>query len=71
MLVLLKDMMLRGKVINVVFVVSVVFVFGSYFGFVVGMKKEMVVVMMIGKLVGGIIVVVVVVWMIFVYMVKK
>lgn len=54
MLALLKDMMPRGKVINVAFAVSAAFVLGSHLGFVAGMKKEMAAAMIIGKLAGGI-----------------
>lgn len=54
MLASLKDMTPRGKVINVAFAVSAAFVLGSHLGFVAGMKKEMAVAMMIGKLAGGI-----------------
>lgn len=53
-----------GKIINIVFVVLVFFVLGDYFGFIVGVVKEMIFLMIVGKLVGGIIVIFVVIFMV-------
>lgn len=71
MLALLKDMMPRGKVINVAFAVSAAFVLGSHLGFVAGMKKEMAAAMIIGKLAGGITAVAAAAWTTPAYTAKK
>lgn len=54
MLTILKDMDPKGKIINVAFAISGAFVFGSHFGIVAGLNKEMAFAMIIGKLTGGI-----------------
>lgn len=51
---MMKDMDVRGKVINVAFAVSAAFVFGDHLGFTAGVAKEMIFPMIVGKLVGGI-----------------
>ncbi len=51
---LLKDMDVRGKVVNVAFAVSAAFVFGDHLGFTAGFAPEMLVPVIVGKLVGGI-----------------
>lgn len=45
---------IRGKVINCVFVVFVVFVLGDYLGFVVVNMNVMIFSMIVGKLIGGV-----------------
>lgn len=54
---MMKQMDICGKVINCVFLVLVVFVFGDYFGFVVVNMNVMIFLMIVGKLVGGVIVI--------------
>jgi ethanolamine transporter len=54
MLTILKDMDPKGKIINIAFAISGAFVFGSHFGIVAGLNKEMVFAMVVGKLAGGI-----------------
>jgi ethanolamine transporter len=51
---MMKDMDVRGKVINVAFAVSAAFVFGDHLGFTAGVAKDMIFPMIVGKLVGGI-----------------
>lgn len=52
---MMKDMDVRGKVINVAFCVSAAFVFGDHLGFVAGVNEtSMIAPMIVGKLVGGI-----------------
>lgn len=52
---MMKDMDVRGKVINVAFAVSAAFVFGDHLGFVAGVNEtNMIVPMIVGKLIGGI-----------------
>lgn len=52
---MMKDMNVRGKIINVAFCVSAAFVFGDHLGFVTGVgEMDMIVPMIVGKLVGGI-----------------
>lgn len=51
---LVKDMNLRGKVVNIAFAVSAAFVFGDHLGFAAGFAPEILPAMIIGKLAGGI-----------------
>jgi len=50
---LLKEMDPRGKVVNMAFAVSAAFVFGDHLGFTAGIRPEMVLPMIVGKLAGG------------------
>ncbi len=54
MLGMLKDMDVRGKIINVAFAVSAAFVFGDHLGFTAGFDAEMLVPVIVAKLTGGI-----------------
>ena len=60
---LLKDMNVRGKVVNIAFAVSAAFVFGDHLGFTAGFAPEMLMPMIVGKLVGGISAVAVALWL--------
>lgn len=51
---MVKDMDVRGKVVNVAFAVSAAFVFGDHLGFTAGFAPEMLPAMILGKLAGGI-----------------
>ena len=59
---LMKDMDVRGKIINVAFAVSAAFVFGDHLGFTAGFQADMIFPMIVGKLVGGITAVLVALW---------
>lgn len=61
---MMKNMDMRGKVINVAFAVSAAFVLGDHLGFTAGVAKEMIFPMMIGKLVGGVTAVMVAIYMV-------
>ncbi len=50
----LKDMDERGKVLNVAFAVSTVFVFGNHLGFTAGENQDIIFPMTVGKLVAGV-----------------
>lgn len=54
MLTIFKDMDPKGKILNVAFAISGAFVFGSHFGIVAGLNKEMAFSMIVGKLIGGV-----------------
>lgn len=49
-----KNMNVRGKVINIAFAVSASFALGDHLGFTAGYKQEMIFPMICGKLVGGV-----------------
>lgn len=51
---MMKDMDIRGKVLNVAFAVSAAFVFGDHLGFTAGFNSDLIFPMIIGKLIGGI-----------------
>ena len=51
---MVKDMDVRGKVINMAFATSAAFVFGDHLGFTAGFNQEMIVPMIVSKLVAGI-----------------
>ncbi len=51
---MMKDMDVRGKVLNVAFAVSAAFVFGDHLGFTAGFNSDLIFPMIVGKLVGGI-----------------
>ncbi|AKF95964.1 ethanolamine utilization protein EutH [Brevibacillus laterosporus] len=51
---MLKEMDLRGKIINIAFAVSASFTFGDHLGFTAGIEKDLIFPMIVGKLVGGI-----------------
>ena len=60
---MVKDMDVRGKVINMAFATSAAFVFGDHLGFTAGFNADMIVPMIVSKLVGGISAVVVALFM--------
>ena len=60
---LVKEMDVRGKVVNIAFAVSAAFVFGDHMGFTAGFAPEMLVSVIVGKLAGGVAAVVVALWM--------
>lgn len=51
---LVKDMDVRGKIVNVAFAISGAFVFGDHLGFAAGFAPEMLLPLIIGKLTAGI-----------------
>ena len=51
---MVKDMNVRGKVINIAFAVSAAFVFGDHLGYTAGFAPEMLPAMIVGKLAAGI-----------------
>ena len=51
---MVKDMNLRGKVVNIAFSVSAAFVFGDHLGFTAGFAPSFIGPMIVGKLVGGV-----------------
>lgn len=51
---MMKDMDVRGKVLNVAFAVSAAFVFGDHLGFTAGFNSDLIFPMILGKLAGGI-----------------
>jgi ethanolamine transporter len=51
---LMKDMDVRGKVLNSAFAVSAAFTFGDHLGFTAGVNRAMLAPMIAGKLVAGI-----------------
>lgn len=59
MFAMMKDMDVRGKVINSAFAVSAAFAFGDHLGFTAGVEKELIFPMIVGKLVAGVTAVVV------------
>ena len=50
---MVKDMDVRGKVVNIAFAVSAAFVFGDHLGFTAGFAPEMLPAVIAGKLAGG------------------
>ncbi len=60
---MVKDMNVRGKVVNIAFAVSAAFVFGDHLGFTAGFAPEMIGPMIVGKLTGGISAVAVALWL--------
>lgn len=60
---MVKDMNRRGKVVNIAFAVSAVFVFGDHLGFTAGFAPEMIGPMIVGKLVGGVSAIAVAMWL--------
>ena len=60
---LVRDMNVRGKVVNIAFAVSAAFVFGDHLGFTAGFAPEMLMPMILGKLVGGVSAVAVALWL--------
>lgn len=60
---LVRDMNVRGKVVNIAFAVSAAFVFGDHLGFTAGFAPEMLMSMIVGKLVGGVSAVAVALWL--------
>ena len=60
---LVRDMNVRGKVVNIAFAVSAAFVFGDHLGFTAGFAPAMLPAMIVGKLVGGISAVAVALWL--------
>ena len=60
---LVRDMNVRGKVVNIAFAVSAAFVFGDHLGFTAGFAPEMLMPMIVGKLTGGISAVAVALWL--------
>lgn len=60
---MMKDMDIRGKILNVAFAVSASFVLGDHLGFTAGVAKEMIFPMIVGKLVAGITAVMVAIFM--------
>ncbi len=59
---MIKEMDVRGKVLNVAFAVSAGFVFGDHLGFTAGYKAELIIPMILGKLSGGVTAVLVAMW---------
>ena len=59
---LVKDMDVRGKVVNIAFAVSGAFVLGDHLGFTAGFAPEMLVGVIVGKLAGGISAIAVALW---------
>ena len=51
---MMKNMDMRGKVVNVAFAVSAAFVFGDHMGFTAGFAPEMLPAVIVGKLAGGV-----------------
>lgn len=51
---IMKDMDVRGKVLNCAFAVSAAFTFGDHLGFTAGVEKDMIFPMIVGKLVAGV-----------------
>ena len=60
---LVKDMNLRGKVVNIAFAVSAAFGFGDHLGYTAGFAPEMLPAMIVGKLAGGISAVALALWL--------
>lgn len=59
---MVKDMDVRGKVVNIAFAVSAAFVFGDHLGFTAGFAPEMLTAVILGKLAGGFSAVAVALW---------
>lgn len=51
---MVKDMNLRGKVVNIAFAVSAAFVFGDHLGYTAGFAPDFLPALIVGKLAGGI-----------------
>ena len=60
---MMKNMDVRGKVVNVAFAVSAAFVFGDHMGFTAGFAPELLPAVILGKLAGGITAVAVALWL--------
>lgn len=54
MFAMMKDMDVRGKVLNSAFAVSAAFTFGDHLGFTAGVERELIFPMIVGKLTAGI-----------------
>jgi ethanolamine transporter len=54
MFAMMKDMDVRGKVLNSAFAVSAAFTFGDHLGFTAGVEPQLIFAMIVGKLTAGI-----------------
>ena len=59
---MVKEMDVRGKVVNIAFAVSAAFVFGDHLGFTAGFAPTMIPAVIVGKLTAGIAAVLVALW---------